>query len=192
MRKASVWPAIAIAIAALTPLAAASQSAGEASAWESVKVSPTADQLKAFLDSYPDGAFAAQARQKYTLEAKTTLEPKMQDFEIVFPNQARRVGRSLGATRTVKLDILVGANGKAADVDIADSSGFDVYDQTAVAAARDATYLPAVRNGMPVEARMAYEVSFGLLCNRAAGNSTCDNGRFPRTCSATVCALLLR
>ena len=50
----------------------------------------------------------------------------------------------------------------------------------------------AMENGMAVESRLNYDVSFGLLCNRAAGNVTCDNGRFPTECSATVCELLTR
>jgi TonB family protein len=93
----------------------------------------------------------------------------------------------------VKLDILVQRDGKAGDVDVADSSGFDPYDKAALAAVRGAIFLPAINQGMPVESRMAYEISFGLLCNRAAGGSpNCDNGRYPQSCSATVCALLLR
>jgi TonB family protein len=179
-------------IAGFLQWSAAAQTANETAAWEPIKGSATAEQLKAFLDAYPDGAFAAEARKKYSAEAKTMLAPLMDDFEIVFPNEARRVGRSIGAMRTVTLDILVRPDGTAGDVDIATASGFDLYDRTAATAARRATYLPAVDNGMPVEARMTYAVSFGLLCNRATGNSTCDNRRFPQTCSATVCALLLR
>jgi hypothetical protein len=49
-----------------------------------------------------------------------------------------------------------------------------------------------MKGGMAVESRLNYEVSFGLLCNRAAGNATCDNGRFPTECTATVCARLIR
>lgn len=171
---------------------AAAQTAGESAAWNPIKDSATPEQLKAFLDNFPDGTFAVEARQRYSTAAKMSLAPAMKEFQIVFPNEARRIGRSLGAMRTVKLDILVRPDGTAGDVDIAASSGFDLYDKTAMAAARKASYLPAVSNGMPVEARMAYDVSFGLLCNRAAGNSTCDHGRFPQTCSATVCGLLLR
>jgi TonB family protein len=184
--------ALAVAILGVLHLPAAAQSAAESAAWQSIKDSGTADQLKAFLDAHPDGTYAAEARQKYSVAANMMLMPAVQDFEITFPNDARRIGRAIGAKRTVKLDILVRSDGKAGDVDVATSSGFDLYDKAAVAAAKDATYLPALSNGMPVEGRLAYDVSFGLLCNRAAGNTTCDAGRFPRTCDATVCALLLR
>ena len=118
--------------------------------------------------------------------------PKVERMDIDFPLDARRVGRSLGSIRTVKLDILVEADGKAGDVKVADSSGYDGYDRAARAAALKATYRPAMVNGMPVQSRMTYDVSFGLLCNRAAGNVTCDANEFPTTCKATVCGMLLR
>ena len=118
--------------------------------------------------------------------------PKVEHMDVAFPLDARRVGRSLGSMRTVKLDILVEADGKAGEVKVADSSGYDGYDRAARAAALKATYRPAMVNGMPVQARMTYDVSFGLLCNRAAGNVTCDANEFPTTCKATVCGILLR
>ena len=81
---------------------------------------------------------------------------------------------------------VVAVSGKDREVSAADVA-------RAVEAARDATYLPAVDRGMAVDSRMDYDVSFGILCNRAAGGSpSCDGGRFPVEGSATVCALLLR
>jgi TonB family protein len=102
------------------------------------------------------------------------------------------MGRDIGPLRVVKLNILVQQDGKASDVNVAETSGFDPYDQAAIEAAKDASYFPAMNHGMPVQAQMAYNVSFGFLCNRAAGDVTCDDGRYPTTCSATVCSLLLR
>jgi TonB family protein len=122
----------------------------------------------------------------------TMTAAQVQRIDVRFPPEILRIGRSVGPLRVAKLDILVQTDGKAGDVKLVTSSGFDPYDRAAVEAARNATYLPAVQNGMAVESRLNYDVSFGLLCNRAAGNATCDNGRFPTTCSATVCERLTR
>jgi TonB family protein len=111
---------------------------------------------------------------------------------VQFPQEARDVGLSLGPIRVAKLNILVQPDGRAQNVTLAETSGFDPYDEAAVAAARSATYLPGVDHGMAVEGHLDYDVSFGFLCNRAAGDVTCNDGRFPTTCSATVCELLLR
>ena len=183
---------LAMAALALLHVPASAQNAGEAAAWEPLRSSGSAQQLQAFLDTYPTGQFAPEARQKYSLAANMMLAPQVQSIDVRFPTEIRRIGRSVGPMRVVKLNILVQPDGKASDVKMVSSSGFDPYDGAAVEAARKATYLPAVDHGMAVELRFDYDVSFGLLCNRAAGNTTCDNGRFPTTCSATACAMLAR
>ena len=132
------------------------------------------------------------AAQNAGKAADTMTAAQVQHIDVRFPAEIRRIGRSVGPMRVAKLEILVQTDGKAGDVKLVTSSGFDPYDRAAVEAARLATYLPARENGMAVELRLNYDVSFGLLCNRAAGNATCDNGRFPTTCSATVCELLIR
>jgi TonB family protein len=192
--KRSRFRSTVLAIAALGSLhvSAAAQDAGEAAAWQAIGSSGSAAQLMAFLDTYPAGRFAPEARQKYSLAANMMLAPQVQTIDLRVPLEARRVGRTLGPLRVVKLNILVQPDGKARDVALVETSGFDGYDREALRAARDATYLPGLDRGMAVESRMDYEVSFGLLCNRAAGNTTCDGGRFPTTCSATVCDRLLR
>jgi TonB family protein len=192
------WCAAAVVVLGLCLPAAAQigpsegANAGEAAAWDAVKDTSSADPLKAFLDKFPKGAHAGEARQKYSGAANMMLPAEVIKIDVQFPSQARRVGRSLGAVRVVMLDILVRADGSVEDVDVAKSSGFDLYDKEAQSAARKATYLPAVNRGKPVESRVSYEVSFGLLCNRAAGDHSCDHDRFPTTCSATVCDKLLR
>jgi len=184
---------LAIAAVAFLSLPVAAQNTDEAAAWEPIKISGSADQLKAFLGAFPTGKFASEARQKYSLIADAMLAPEVMDIDVRFPGDVRRIGRSVGPIRVVKLDILVQQDGKTNDVKVTKSSGFAPYDSAAVVAARAAIYLPAMDHGMAVESRMDYDVSFGLLCNRAAGGSpTCDGGRFPQTCSATVCAPLLR
>jgi TonB family protein len=138
------------------------------------------------------GILSVSASAQNAGKAGTMTAAQVQRIDVRFPAEIRRIGRSVGPLRVAKLEILVRTDGKAGDVRLAESSGFDPYDRAAVEAARLATYLPAMQNGMAVESRLDYDVSFGLLCNRAAGNATCDNGRFPTTCSATVCELLTR
>jgi TonB family protein len=135
---------------------------------------------------------SASAQNAAGVDANTIVPAKVERIDVRFPAEIRRIGRSVGPMRVTKLDILVQQDGKAGDVTVAMSSGFDPYDKAAVEAAKNATYTPAKDHGMAVQSRLAYDVSFGLLCNRAAGNVTCDNGRFPTTCEATVCALLPR
>lgn len=181
-----------VVVAALYGSALA-QAPEEVDAWAKVKGSESAGQLKGFLDEYPSGMFAREARHKYSLMTPEIVPPEVESIDVRFPPEARRVGRSLGALRVAQLSIVVQADGKARDVDVVKRSGFDRYDSAARQAALAATYLPALNHGMPVESRMDYAVSFGLLCNRAASRSVdCDGGRFPQECSATVCALLLR
>jgi TonB family protein len=183
---------LAIAAASLLHMSAAAQNANEAAAWEAIQMSGSADQLNAFLAEFPTGQFAPEARQKYSVVANTMLAPKVQHIDVQFPEDIRSIGRDIGPLRVVKLNILIQQDGRASQVDVVETSGFDRYDEVAKEAARNATYLPAVDHGMAVEAQMPYDVSFGFLCNRAAGDFTCDAGEYPTTCSATVCALLMR
>jgi hypothetical protein len=125
--KPSHLRSIALSIAALCvlPITAVAQSAGETAAWESTKAAGSADQLKAFLDAYPAGQFAPEARQKYSVVANTMLPAQVQHIDIQFPGEARRIGRTLGPVRVAKLNILVQQDGKASDVKLVTSSGFD-------------------------------------------------------------------
>ena len=183
---------LAIGALCLLHVSASAQNPGEAAAWESIGSSGSATQLMAFLDTYPAGQYAPEARQKYSLLANMMLPPRVQRIEVRFPEEARDLGRSLGPIRVAKLNVLVQPDGRASEVTVATSSGFGPYDEAAVGAARMATYLPAVDHGMAVASPLDYDVSFGFLFNRAAGDVTCDDGRFPTTCSATTCELLLR
>src|SRR5262245_54700654 len=144
-------------------LAQDAEQAEEAAAWARISGSPSAEQLKGFLDEFPAGMFAREARQKYSTMTNAMLPPEVEMMDVRFPLDARRLGRTLGPMRAVQLNITVQPDGKAADVEMVKSSGFDRYDSAARQAAREATYLPALNRGMPVEARMEYEVSFGLL-----------------------------
>ena len=193
MRRGMRVTWLAFAVTCVLNMPALAQSSNEAGAWLQIKDSPSADQLKAFLNSFPKGAFASEARQKLSLVADEVLPAEVRDISIRFPAEARRLGHSIGPMRVVTLAIQVRADGTASGVDIAKSSGFDLYDKAAVAAARSATYLPSIDHGAPVASRLDYDVSFGLVCNRAAGSPPdCYGGRFPASCSATVCSSLRR
>jgi len=158
-------------------------------AWAQARISESAEHISA-LNHNPS---TREARQKYSIMTDETVPPELAAMNVRFPPDARRLGRSVGPLRVVQLSIVVERDGRAREVEMVKSSGFDRYDAAAKQAAREATYLPALNRGTPVESRMEYEVSFGLLCNRAAGTRPdCEGGRFPQECSATVCALLLR
>jgi TonB family protein len=183
----------AIAAISALHLSGSVQNGGEATGWSSILAYVTTDRLKALLGFFPTGPLAHEAREKYSLIAETTLTARVQKMDVRFPLEARGLDRSIGPFRTVKLNILVQRSGRAGDVAMVGSSGFDPYDRAAMAAARNATYLPAIDHGMSIDSRMDFEVSFGLVCNRAAGSPPdCYRGQFPRSCSATVCAPLQR
>jgi TonB family protein len=193
--RLSGWHSAVFAIAAVAylPLCAAAQSGSEAAVWASIEGSGSADQLKAYLDQYPTGQHAPEARRRFSQSANAMLPPEVQSIQVRFPQEVRRLGHSVGPLRVVKLGISVQRDGRASGVTVVQSSGLDLYDKAAAQAARDATYLPAVDRGMTVDARMDYDVSFGLLCNRAAGSPPdCYKRRFPTACTATVCEKLRR
>lgn len=133
---------LAMAALALLHVPASAQNAGEAAAWEPLRSSGSAQQLQAFLDTYPTGQFAPEARQKYSLAANMMLAPQVQSIDVRFPTEIRRIGRSVGPMRVVKLNILVQPDGKASDVKMVSSSGFDPYDGAAVEAARRPLIFP--------------------------------------------------
>src|SRR5262245_18002072 len=104
---------------------ALAQDGDEAAAWQSIGASGSVEQLKAFLEEFPAGAFAEQARQKFSVMTNGMLPPEVKDIEVRFPLDARRVGRTVGPMRVVKLDIVVQPDGKARDVEVSKSSGYD-------------------------------------------------------------------
>jgi TonB family protein len=177
---------LGIAVAGVLSLSAAAQR-GEAK-----ETGQLLAQLEASRDLSGTAQFARETSRRYNRVPDTRMPPRVQHIDVKFPTDVIRYGRSIGPFRVTTLDILVEPDGRAGDVRIAQSSGFDAYDSAALAGARDAIYRPALDRGRPVERRMLYDVSFGFLCNRAAGNTTCDYRTYPETCSATVCALLLR
>ena len=62
----------------------------------------------------------------------------------------------------VQLRILIGIDGKAAQVWIAQSSGFERLDQAALQAAKSWRWQPVMRNGQPIEVRGIMSIPFVL------------------------------
>lgn len=75
-----------------------------------------------------------------------------------YPMESRRK-REEG---TVLLRLLIGTDGRVAQVSIAESSGFERLDQAALQAARGWRWQPMIRDGQPVEVRGTMPITFGL------------------------------
>ena len=73
------------------------------------------------------------------------------------------VARRLGMEGVVLLEVVVAADGRAADVRIARSSGYPALDESALATVRDRwRFVPARREGVPVESRVTVPIRFKL------------------------------
>lgn len=85
-------------------------------------------------------------------------DSKVHNKEPIYPAEAARRGEQ----GLVILLVHVAADGSVSDVDIARSSGFTLLDH----AARDAVvtwrFVPAVKNGQPIESSMPLRIMFDL------------------------------
>ncbi|MET0376562.1 MAG: TonB family protein [Rhizorhabdus sp.] len=63
---------------------------------------------------------------------------------------------------TVVVRLLIGTDGRVAQISIAQSSGFERLDQAAVQAIRGWRWQPIIRDGQPVEVRGLYSMPFTL------------------------------
>ncbi|TAK08863.1 MAG: energy transducer TonB, partial [Rhizorhabdus sp.] len=63
---------------------------------------------------------------------------------------------------TVLLRLLIGTDGRVAQISIAQSSGFERLDQAALQAARSWRWQPMIRDGQPVEVRGVMPIPFVL------------------------------
>jgi len=128
--------------------------------------SDNVEDFRAFLKAFPKGEFANEARRKYSLLAHDKLPPRVQQLELHYPMTAR--GDAFRARRWVILDVIVKPDGKAENATFIRRSGVDVMDDAARAAARRATYLPALDNGVAVQEHMRLTVEFNQVCSPAA------------------------
>lgn len=73
------------------------------------------------------------------------------------------VARRLGKEGVVLLEVLVAADGSAADVRVVESSGFAPLDESAVATVRSRwRFVPARRAGVPIASRVTVPIRFRL------------------------------
>jgi len=73
------------------------------------------------------------------------------------------VARRLGMEGVVLLDVLVAPDGHAADVRVARSSGHPALDESALTTVRERwRFVPARRDGVPVESRVTVPIRFRL------------------------------
>ncbi len=79
--------------------------------------------------------------------------------EAVYPEAARREGWE----GSVTLDIVVDADGSVCSVDIAESSGRDDVDDSALSAAKDLVFEPGLVGGEPVRTRIQSRFIFQLI-----------------------------
>jgi TonB family protein len=99
----------------------------------------------------PQAANAAAAGNGQLLQARRIADTcKLPDY----PEDVVRQDLPLQLT----LRFVVGADGHLRDLALARASQSPVYDQAALAAAAGCTYIPALRNGKPVEAPMTWQV----------------------------------
>ncbi|MDR0182685.1 energy transducer TonB [Lysobacter arvi] len=120
------------------------------------------------VDTQP-GDIAIDAAHSAVDEGTTTVEPaatssiaRLQALRSPpppYPADAMRAG----LTGTVELEILVGIDGRAADVRIVRSSGHRVLDQAARHTVLSKwTFVPAMRDGKPVQALGRVPIEFSL------------------------------
>jgi periplasmic protein TonB len=77
------------------------------------------------------------------------------------------VARRLGKEGVVLLEVVVAADGRAADVRVRESSGFAPLDESAASTVRERwRFLPARRDGVPVESRVTVPIRFRLEDDR--------------------------
>ncbi|MGZ3440219.1 MAG: energy transducer TonB, partial [Polyangia bacterium] len=88
--------------------------------------------------------------------------------DALFPPQAR----AAGVSGTVGLELTVDADGNVTDVKVTRAAGFG-FDESAVAAARQLKFRPAVHDGKPIAATVAFEQRFTLR-HRVSAETSAD------------------
>ncbi len=86
------------------------------------------------------------------------IDSKVHNREPVYPDEAVRRGEQ----GTVALMILVSPEGLPSEVDVTQSSGFAMLDRAARDAVATWRFMPAVRDGQPIESTMPVHIVFQL------------------------------
>lgn len=92
------------------------------------------------------------------------IEPIYDAFELnnpspIYPASAK----ARGIYGKVVLEVLVGANGKALNVKIFSSSGFEILDESALETVANWSFVPAQKFGMNVQAKIFVPIEFKLI-----------------------------
>lgn len=93
------------------------------------------------------------------------------DYKADYLNNPRpaypMVARRMGYQGTVVLDVEVLANGRAGDVKLHQSSGYDILDNAAIQTVKSWRFTPARRMGQPVTKRFLAPIKFSLEDSKA-------------------------
>ena len=166
MRRLRIALLSAVILVPFLASPAASQADLEAQSWASIMGSDNIEDVRNFLQAFPKGEFANEARRKYSVLTHDKLPPSVRLLELRYPATAR--GVAFRARRYVILDVIVNPEGKTQKVTYTRKRGVDAMDYAANGAARRATYLPAMDNGVAVQEHMSLTVEFHQECSRAA------------------------
>jgi TonB family protein len=167
----------AVVVVCLLPPSVIAQTDDETTAWSAVKDSQSSLEVRGFMRAFPRGKFFEGARQKYIQLARGIFPAETLDLHVNYPIEARSLPFSVGS-RSVELDVVVEASGKAGAIRITKQSGFDPIDRAAVGAARRAIYLPAVEDGMAVSSHLPLKIDFILRCPGDYNLVSCKDGEF--------------
>jgi protein TonB len=122
-----------------------------------VDVAPDSDPIHVpyvaddVVDSVAPSAGAGPVIEKTSIAVKRRIDP-------LYPPSARRLDQE----GTVRVRILVDERGRASDVQVARSSGYDSLDAAAVSAVRRWQFVPATENSRAVSAWTEVSVVFRL------------------------------
>lgn len=92
----------------------------------------------------------------YSAREVDVLPRALRDIRPEYPTEADR--RRLSGS--VKLQLKLEADGRVSDVEVVESTAPGMFDESALAAFRQARFSPAQRNGRPVRARILIEVKY--------------------------------
>jgi len=122
-----------------------------------VNVAPDADPIHVpyvpddVIDSFAPSAGSPPIIETTSISVKRRIDP-------LYPPSARRLDQE----GTVRVRILVDERGRASDVQVARSSGYDSLDDAAVSAVRRWQFVPATENSRAVSAWTEVSVVFRL------------------------------
>jgi TonB family protein len=141
--------------------------------WDSVKDSRNVNDLKAYLNKFPQGLFAEVAANRIkSAELSATpqpsspslpLHPSTQNKEVLSNSNAKvniskcekpeypAIARQLNQQGTVALKFLVGVDGSVLESIVDKTSGFELLDQAALSGLSKCKFSVAIKDGKPIQ-----------------------------------------